>query len=92
MPQIFKIGGYIIYFWINEGMPLEPIHVHVAEGRPIASGTKIWLTRTGGCIVQNNSSDIPEKKLNYIKQVISARHSDISKLWEQTFGEIRYYC
>ena len=34
MPQFFKIGGYIIYFWINEGMPLEPIHVHVAEGRP----------------------------------------------------------
>lgn len=66
MPQIFKIGEYIIYFWINEGMPLEPIHVHVAEGRPVATGTKIWLTRTGGCIVQNNASDIPERKLNYI--------------------------
>ena len=32
MPQIFKIGPYVIYFWSDENMPLEPIHVHVAEG------------------------------------------------------------
>lgn len=23
MPQLFKIGGYIIYFWSNEGTPEE---------------------------------------------------------------------
>lgn len=28
MPQVFKIGSYIIFFWINENDPLEPIHVH----------------------------------------------------------------
>lgn len=26
MPQIFKIGPYIIYFWSNENDPLEPVH------------------------------------------------------------------
>ena len=36
MPQIFKIGSYWIYFWSNESDPLEPIHVHVAEGSPIS--------------------------------------------------------
>ena len=35
MPQIFKIGPYLIYFWANEGNPLEPIHVHIAEGKPV---------------------------------------------------------
>ncbi len=34
MPQVFKVGAYWIYFWANEGKPLEPIHVHIAEGRP----------------------------------------------------------
>lgn len=34
MPQIFKVGNYIIYFWSNENDPLEPIHVHVSEGVP----------------------------------------------------------
>ena len=34
MPQIFKVGSYLIYFWLNEGKPLEPIHVHVSERIP----------------------------------------------------------
>ena len=41
MPQVFKIGAYLVYFWLNEGMPLEPLHVHIAEGTPTQSGTKI---------------------------------------------------
>ena len=31
MPQIFSIGAYIVYFWSNEGEPLEPIHIHIAK-------------------------------------------------------------
>lgn len=41
MPQIFRIGSYIIYFWSNENDPLEPVHVHIAEGRASANATKI---------------------------------------------------
>ncbi|WP_334299974.1 DUF4160 domain-containing protein [Anaerobutyricum soehngenii] len=31
MPQPLRIGPYNIYFWSNEGDPLEPIHVHISE-------------------------------------------------------------
>lgn len=24
MPQIFRIGSYVVYFWMNENDPLEP--------------------------------------------------------------------
>ena len=41
MPQIFKIGPYVIYFWSDENKPLEPIHVHVAEGVPHANATAV---------------------------------------------------
>lgn len=41
MPQVFKIGPYWVYFWSNEGRPLEPVHVHVAEGSPAPNATKI---------------------------------------------------
>ena len=34
MPQVFKIGGYWVYFWANEGEPIEPVHVHIAYGKP----------------------------------------------------------
>jgi hypothetical protein len=63
MPQVFKVGTYIVYFWINEGMPLEPIHVHVAEGKPVANGTKIWITEKGRALLANNAARIPQAKL-----------------------------
>ena len=56
MPQIFKIGSYWVYFWSNENEPLEPVHVHVAKGQPVANGTKIWLTNAGKCLLCHNHS------------------------------------
>ena len=41
MPRVFKIGGYIVYFWVNENDPLEPVHVHVCEGVPSPTATKM---------------------------------------------------
>jgi hypothetical protein len=92
MPQIFKIGSYFVYFWSNENKPLEPIHVHVAEGRPIPDGTKIWITRNGKCFVSHNKGKIPEKILRDIIRTIEARSDDIMQQWFEQFGEIRYFC
>lgn len=92
MPQVFKIGGYLVYFWINENNPLEPVHVHVAEGKPSPNATKIWITRSGGCLLQNNRSAIPERQLRYIMQIIEARHFEIIRKWKETFGTVTYYC
>lgn len=39
MPQLYRFGAYLLYFWVNEGMPAEPIHVHVSEKRPSNDGT-----------------------------------------------------
>ena len=33
MPQVFKVGAYLVYFWSDENDPLEPIHVHVANSQ-----------------------------------------------------------
>jgi len=92
MPQVFKVGSYLVYFWLNEGMPLEPIHVHVAEGKPSANGTKIWLTKRGRVILANNASKIPATKLRIIMDVIEARHEEIEDLWKKKFGTITYFC
>ena len=48
MPQVFKVGSYVVFFWLNEGKPLEPVHVHVHVnmGIPSNDATKIWLTKT----------------------------------------------
>lgn len=92
MPQVFKIGAYWVYFRSNENEPLEPVHVHIAEGKPQANGTKVWITSCGKCLTANNNSHIPEKVLKNIIRVIEARSDEIIEKWESFFGEIRFYC
>lgn len=92
MPQVFRIGSYWVYFWSNENDPLEPIHVHVAEGKPQANGTKIWITSSGKCLVEHNNSQISERVLRNIVRIIEARSSEIVDKWIQHFGEAHYYC
>jgi len=41
MPQIFRIGAYWVFFWTNESLPLELIHVHASIGAPMENATKI---------------------------------------------------
>ena len=92
MPQVFKIGGYLVYFWLNEGEPLEPVHVHVAEETPVKNGTKIWLTKAGNALLCHNGSEIPLNKLRIIMKITEARHEEIENLWLRKFGTISYYC
>ncbi len=90
MPQIFRIGPYVIYFWSNENDPLEPIHVHVAEGNVVRNATKIWITRAGKALVCNNNSQIPPKVLGRLQQFVEANSEEIISKRIEHFGEIRY--
>lgn len=92
MPQVFRIGSYWVYFWSNENDPLEPIHVHVSEGTPNASATKIWITKAGKCYLCHNNSKIPSKVLRNIMDIIEARSKEVIDKWYGYFGKIDYYC
>ena len=74
------VSGYIVYFWSNEEGEL--IHVHVSKGRPTPNATKIWLTRTGGCIVAQWKSNCIEG-LNELMEFISAQFFLICARWKQ---------
>ena len=78
MPQIFKIGSYTVYFWMNEGIPLEPVHVHVAKGIPSKNATKIWITKHGKCLLCNNNPKIPKKTLNTIIKISKPKAAILS--------------
>ena len=92
MPQVFKIGSYWVYFWTNESKPLEPIHVHISEGKPSENTTKVWITQSGNCLLCNNNSRIPSHILRNIMRIIEARSDDVIDKWLSYFGEISYYC
>lgn len=92
MPQIFRIGPYIIYFWSNENDPLEPVHVHIAKGRASANGTKVCITSSGKSLLCNNNAKVPDPVLRNLLRVIEANSDVIVEKWETHLGQIRYYC
>lgn len=92
MPQVFRIGPYWIYFWADESKPLEPVHIHVAEGNPTPNATKIWITGTGKCLLCHNKSRIPDRALRNVMRVVEARSGSIVKKWFAFFGEVTYFC
>ena len=91
MPQVFKVGSYWVYFWSNENEPLEPIHVHISQGNPSANSTKVWITKSGNCLLCNNNSKIPSKVLKNIMRIIEARSGEIDIAPETVYYESYAY-
>ena len=92
MPQIFKFGGYIIFFWSNENKPVEPVHVHIVKHHPRANSTKVWITKKGKALTCNNNSKIPLSDFRKLLAFIEANSNEIVEKWYEYFGEISYYC
>lgn len=94
MPKVFVVSGYYIYFWTQEGIPIEPVHIHINKGKPVPNSTKVWLTSAGKCLLENNNSKIPEHELNKLLQTIEAQFFYICSKWKEYFGEesLKFYC
>lgn len=92
LPSLFTVSGYKVYFWSNEDS--EPIHIHVAKGKPSPNATKIWLTKSGGCILASNGSNISSKELHELMEFISAQFFLICAEWKKFFvtENIKFYC
>lgn len=70
------------------------MHVHISKGRPTVNSTKVWLTKAGGCILENNKSHIPTNELNYILDIVSLYYFKIVAKWKELYGEekTKFYC
>ena len=92
MPNLFTVSGYKVYFWSNENQ--EPVHVHISKGKPTPNSTKVWLTRTGGCILASNGSRISQKELDEVMGIISAQFFLICAEWKKFFltDELKFFC
>ena len=89
MPKaLIDFLGYAISFWLNENEPLEPVHVHVAKGKPTPNATKVWITRNGVRLEHNNSK-IPRNELKEILNFINENNFTIGSTDAEalTFGD-----
>ncbi len=90
MPKLYLFLGYAIYFWSAENG--EPVHVHVAKGRPTKDATKIWLTRSGGCTLASNGSRIGKRDLANVMDFVTLNHAEICSRWKDYFhGDISFH-
>ena len=92
MPQLLRIGPYIFFFWSNESAPLEPVHVHIAEGKATSNATKIWITSSGKALLCNNNSHISDRMLSRLLRIVEANSAAFMQTWKEHFGEISFYC
>lgn len=83
---------YKVYFWSNEIN--ESIRVHISKGKRTLNSTKVWLTKSGGCILANNKGAIPERELNRLLEIIPIYYLKIVSKWKDTYGieEVKFYC
>ncbi len=93
MPVLFRSGSLVIYYWSNEGIPTESVHVHVSYNGEPNTADKFWLSKDGYFV--------PDKKNKCIKQRTAYRVLDsfistggianLIEAWRCRFGDIRYF-
>jgi len=75
---VFK--GYFFFFYSNEGLPLEPCHVHVRKNENVA---KFWVVPN---VSLASSYGIPSKDLTSIKKFIIKNKTTILEKWNEYFS------
>ncbi len=89
MPKALRdFLGLSFFFWSNEenGNGLEPIHIHIARGKPTANATKVWLKQNGTIELCHNESHLNEKELSKSLEYIKANYNNIVAEWYRHFG------
>ncbi|MDA0772544.1 MAG: DUF4160 domain-containing protein [Cyanobacteria bacterium] len=80
-PTILRFKAYRLFFFSNEGSPLEPIHVHIRKGQALA---KFWLEL---CTYLSENYGFNSKELKEIEELIRKNEQEIKTKWNQYFSE-----
>jgi len=81
MPVILRHKGYRFFFWANEGIPREPLHIHVRKGGAVA---KFWVLPE---VRVAESYDMSPADLRELSQVVKDNKALIERKWNEFFPE-----
>ena len=81
MPVIFFDAGYRFHFYSREGVPLEPVHVHVAKRGE--GDAKLWLYPEVA-IAYNHGFDARTQR--WLIAVVEERRAEIESAWHEHFN------
>ena len=80
VPVVLRHRGYVLFFFSNEGDPLEPIHVHVRGGGALA---KFWV-QPEVALAENHG--FSSAQLREIDSVVRDNVERIVSAWHGHFG------
>ena len=80
-PTIIRYKAYRLFFFSNEGSPLEPIHVHVRKGESLA---KFWLEPK---LILAESYGFNSKELKEIEELVRNNERKITESWNKFFKD-----
>lgn len=80
MPVVLRYKAYKLFFYSNEGNPLEALHIHVRKGETVA---KFWV---GQDVTLASSYGMSATELNEIAQVVRDNREIIERAWNEFFG------
>ena len=76
-PEIFRLEGYVFFFYANEGN--EPMHVHVRRGGGYA---KFWLEP----LELDYAKGLKTKEIVRAEIIITENLETIRRKWHDVFG------
>jgi hypothetical protein len=80
VPAIFRYKGYRFFFFSNEGLPREALHVHVRKGSAVA---KFWLEPQPEIA---SSHGMAAHELRELLDIATAHRAEIERFWNEHFG------
>jgi hypothetical protein len=83
MPTVFRWKKYRFFFWSNEGIPLEPVHIHVEKGKAEAEAV-FWV---GSFVYLRENHGMKDHELTEIKKYITKKKSIIIEVWNEHFKQ-----
>jgi hypothetical protein len=81
MPVVLRYKGYTFFFFSNEGVPREPLHIHVRSG---AATAKLWLEPE---VIAADSFGMSAKELRELVRVARENKDAFAKAWKDHFHE-----
>jgi len=80
MPVIFREDGMRFHFYSHEGLPREPVHVHVA--RP-GGDAKFWIIPN---VELARNRGLTARELRLVQEIVKRRREDIVDAWNTFFA------
>lgn len=80
MPVVLRHKGYIFFFYSNEKVPREPIHIHVRNNENVA---KLWIEPE---IKLSSNYGFNSSELKEILGIVEINVELIKRKWNEFFN------